>query len=314
MDTCSSCDLFSFWQTSFDQYADTTISQIMPYVLPTMSAVLMFYWTLRIARYMAGAQIDVADLGKEIMLVCFSTFFATFPSMWTWLISTFLEQAVNATRAFISPNASGAGRAGLQALLAAIEQPLNLIIDGLHIMWGSTGLSSLPAMIGCGVLLAVYYLFWLVILIEVIWGYTSFIFIQVLGPVLLIFYCIPALRGTATQAWKILLTGLFTLITLGILTGICVSMLQKMVGYIPVSGDEVTVDATAYLFSQQYLVALGCGGLLLVLKSRFMHLAAQLADSVLNAAPNFVGMAMKAATSLTPTGAAANVAGAAAKK
>lgn len=295
MDPCSSCELFEFWQNAFDKYADQTISQIMPYVLPAMSALLMFYWTLRIARYMVGAQLDVSDIGKEILIVGFSTYFATFPSQWSWLISTFLNQSVAITQAFIRASGVSSGRTGLEGLLAAIGTPVDTIIDGCHVMWESTGINSLPAMIGMGVLLAVYYLFWLVILIEVVWGYTAFLFVQVLGPVLLIFYCIPVLRGTATQAWKILLTGLFSLVTLGILTGIAVSMLSKMNDYIPVKDGAIVTDASAYLFNQQYLIALGCGGLLLVLKSRFMHLAAQLADSVMSAAPNLVGMAARAA-------------------
>ena len=303
MDSCSSCDLFSFWQTAFDQYADQTVSHLMPYVLPTMTAVLMLYWTLRITRYMAGASLDVADLGKEIMIVCISTYFATFQSQWSWLISTFLNQSVNITRAFISTTGGSTSREGLQGVLAAIGQPVDTIIDGCHIMWNSTGIDSIPAMVGMGILLAVYYLFWLVILIEVIWGYTSFMFIQVLGPLLLIFYCIPVLRGTATQAWKILLTGLFSLVTLGILTGICVSMLNKMVDFIPVKDGAIVTEASEYLFNQQYLVALGCGGLLLVLKGRFMHLASQLADSVMNSAPNIMGMASRGAAAVASGGA-----------
>lgn len=286
MEPCSSCDLFGFWRTAFEEYADQVISQIMPWVEPTIVAVLVLYWTLRIVMQMAGVPTDTANTAKEILITVAAFFYTEVPSRWTSLIGLCLDQAVNITRAFIDPLGGSSSRPGLEGLLAAIEKPLNIIIDGVHIMWGSTGLNSLPAMMGCGVLLVVYFLLWLAILVEVVWGYTAFIFIQVMGPILLIFYSVPVLRGTATQAWKILLMGLFTLVTLGILTGVSVSLLNKMVGYIPVSGDQITIDATKYLFSQQYMVALGCGFLLLFLKSRFMHLAAQLADAVLNSAPN----------------------------
>jgi hypothetical protein len=285
MGTCIACGLFERWQLAADGYAVEIGSTLSPYAMPFLVAVLAFFWTLRITRYIGGAEMDVAELGKEIVMTTIASTFLTFPYMWSDLVHTLLDSAVDLALFLIDPNGT-LSRPGIIGLIAAVDTPLNWSIQGARAMMNGTGLTEIGLFIGAFILFCAYFALWFFILIDAIWFYTKFVFLQVLGPILLVAMATPATRGTMVQAYKIFLTAILQFASLGIILGLARFMLELAAQSMPIGPDgSVTGDASDYLFGADYLTALACAGLLIFLRGAFHTLAARLADSVTDSAP-----------------------------
>jgi hypothetical protein len=286
MGSCTTCEIFNVWQQAADGYAQLVNERLSPYAMPFLGAVLAFYWSLKIVGYMSGQALNAADLGKEIMMTTVASTFLTFPSMWMYFVNVILNFGVSLAHFLVDPNGSGGG-SGIAGLLDAIDQPLDTILEGVRAIMAGTGWTEIALFIGAFLLFLVYALLWLLITWDAIWFYTKFILIQVLGPIILVALAVPATRGVAAQAWKILRTAVLEFATLGTIIGLANYLLKLALNHMPLDASgKVTGDAADYLFGTSYLTALFCGALLILLRAGFKHLAAQLADAVADTVQN----------------------------
>src|SRR5688572_8400724 len=120
--SCLTCPIFDQWQQVTSGYADTVIVTLSPYAMPFLSAVLALFWTLRITRYIGGAELDIADVGKEIVMTTIASTFLTFPSMWGGLVETFMNTSVELARFLVDPD-QGAISPGMSGLLSIMDRP-----------------------------------------------------------------------------------------------------------------------------------------------------------------------------------------------
>ena len=291
MGACMACGIFENWQQATDGYSAQILALLSPYAMPLLVAALGLFWTLRITRYIGGAEMDVAELGKEIVMTTIASTFLTWPSMWGDLVDTLLTTSTELARFLIDPIGTPT-RTGLSGLLYMVDEPLYFAVSGARGIMNGTGLTEIGLFIGALILLLVYAVLWGFIIWDAAWFYAKFVFLKALGPILLVALAMPATRGTMVQAYKIGLTAILQFCSLGITIGIAVYMLRAAMAHMPISPDgSVTGDASDYLFGEEYLSALFYGVLLIFLRGAFQHLASQLADSVTNSAPSLSGLA-----------------------
>ncbi|HVJ35207.1 MAG TPA: hypothetical protein VND94_19000 [Terriglobia bacterium] len=283
MGSCSTCVIFTVWQNAADSYATTVTEAIAPYSMTFLGAVLGLYWTIKIGGYMAGKDFKIEDLAKEVLLTVVASTFLTFPSLWMDFVQHTLNFGVSLAQFMVDPNGGSVDttQTGIAGLIAAVGGPLQTITNGVLAIMSGTDWTEIGLVIGAALLWFLFAGLWLLIVWDATWFYSKFILIQVLGPIILVALAVPFTRGLASQAWKILLTGVIEFMTLGVIVGLANHLLKVAFDHMPIDASgKVTSAASAFLFGEDYLTAMICGALLIFLRDGFKHLAAQLADSV----------------------------------
>jgi len=283
--SCVGCALFSSWDTLFTGYSTTIASQLAPYAKRMLNAALTFYWVFRIASHIGGKEVDLGDLGKEIFMTTAAAAVLNMPSIWFDFINTLLDLGIKLAQFMTqaTPSNGTSFGTGLGGLLEAVEYPMNILMRGVKSIVSQASLFDIVTQLAAGALVVVFGLLWFLIVKDAVWFYTRFLFVKSIGPLILVCLAVPATRGTASQAWRILVSGVFEFVALGMIVGLTTTTLENTLAFSPL-GKPGLPPARSFLFSQSYFELIFTGGLLLFLRTTFNHLAARMADAVSDSA------------------------------
>jgi len=282
--SCISCAIFGAWQSAALDYADQVTDRLSPLMLPVFGALFTLYWAFRIGTIIAGAEVNFAGIAKDFFLSCAAGTLLTFPSIWKELMETFRDTSTSFATWLVTIGQGDAG-SGLDGLLAAIETPTAALLQGAAVLVQGSGFFEVSVFLSAAIMWAVYAALWMLIVTDVIWFFTKYIVIAVFGPLLFVFMALPPMRGIAMQGFRLLVQTILEFGVVGIIIGLAANILRQALSYMPLADGSIQTEAKDYVFTTDYLGALFCGMLLIFLRSGFKHVAAQLGNSIADAAP-----------------------------
>lgn len=295
---CVSCFIFEKLDTLSGSYAAKVFQATHMPVFEAFSVAMALWLAYQlVVNGLFKGELDFRAVGIQAsVLVVVSVLLRQQSLVWEYIYYPARDLLGGVPQWFVKP-AGGISDTSLVGLLRLVEKEIRAVLDAAWLIGKQAGFSSIYLLFAAVLMILPYLFVWVVFCAFVVEGIFKLLAMTAFSSFLIAFAGFPMTRGFAVSGFRVLLSGILTVVFAALSMGFTLEVVQFFTGDLPRDGAGLSAEtAGRYVASGSYwgLVILGFISILLHLKAATIASNISGANDGPGAAAAVVGAGMSA--------------------